>query len=181
MTRTALAVLAVVGAVALGAAGCGGDGSGSGSGGDALSKDAYTTAINDAGKALGQTFDDLAAEANALSAEDISTGQDFTDLTEGLAEAIGAGITAVETEADELDALTPPEDAQEANGQLAEGLNALAADMEEIQAALEGGDFAGFFDLATSLQNIESSDAGMLITGAIDDLKSKGYDLDESE
>jgi hypothetical protein len=116
MTRTALAVLAVVGAVALGAAGCGGDGSGSGSGGEALSKDAYTTAINDAGKALAQTFDDLATEANALSAEDISTGQD-----------------------------------------------------------------TGFFDLATSLQNIESSDAGMLITGAIDDLKSKGYDLDESE
>jgi hypothetical protein len=170
MSRIVMLVLVLIGPATLAA--CGG-----GTGSEALSKEEYEQTVADAGDTLGQAFENLSTRASEISGENLSSGEDFEGLLDELASVVGDAAGTVSDAADELEGLEPPEDAVEANEQLATGLQALADDLEELEAAVAAGDLANVFDLSAGLQEIATSDAGTQIQSAIDELTSLGYEV----
>lgn len=154
-------------------AGCGGGGDGG-----ALSKDDYSTKVGEIGDTLQTAFEDIATEADSISSEDVGSLSEAGDLLDRLAVVVADGATALQDAADELESLTPPDDAVEANEQLAAGLDALARQFTDLQDALEGGSFGEITELAKGIQEIATSDAGKQVSAAIDDLKAKGYEVE---
>jgi uncharacterized phage infection (PIP) family protein YhgE len=168
MRRAAL----VIGAAALLAlAGCGGGG-----GGESLSEEDYGTAVQETGNVLEEAFAEIAEEAQAVSG-DVGSLDEAGEALEALAATVAKGADALETAANDLETLEPPDEAADANQQLVDGLRALAADFDELEAALEGGDFSEIIALGEELQQIASSDAGKQIESAIEELESQGYDV----
>jgi predicted nuclease with TOPRIM domain len=169
-------ILVALGAAAvLAAAGCGGSG-----GGESLSKEEFQAAVVDVGMVLEAAFDEIAEETTAVG-EDIGSLDEAGAAFEALAVSIEEGSAALEQAADDLDELEPPDEAKDANDELASGLRALAADLDELAAALEGGDFTQILELGRELQEIATSDAGKQIEGAIEELKSLGFDVEGDE
>jgi hypothetical protein len=153
---------------------------GGGGGGTTLSKEEYGQTVAQAGDSLGQAFEELATKASDAAQSDISSGEDLNTMMDTLATVLGDAAAKVNAQADTLEGLDPPEDAQAANDKLVAGLRALAGDVEELQTAVENGDFANVLDLAAKFQEVASSDAGAQIQSAIDELKGKGYDVEGS-
>ena len=106
---------------------------------------------------------------------------DATELLDQLAEVVRGGQSSLESAADELESITQPEDAEEANGKLVEGLRALAGEFAAFPDALDAGELTEIGDLATRFQGIGSSPAIATLQEATDDLKAKGYDIEGEE
>jgi uncharacterized phage infection (PIP) family protein YhgE len=169
-------VAAAIGtAVLLVAGGCGGGGDG-----EALSSENYGDAVAEVGDVLEQAFGEVAEEAQGLSG-DVDSLEAAGDALDSLAGTVAKGSEALLTAADDLEGLEPPDDAIEANQQLADGLRALAADMDELEAALQDGDFSEIVNLGRQLEQIATSDAGMQIETAIRELESLGYDVEGND
>jgi hypothetical protein len=152
----ALLVLAVLAALP----GCGGGS------GDTLSKEDYAQQVATTGDSLSDAFGSLASTATSVDSLD--------ELGDAVASA-GDSLTAA---ADDLAALDPPEDAVQANTKLTEGLRALADDLDELEQAVRDGSISRIEELAADLENIAGSEAGGRIQEAIEELGSKGYDVE---
>lgn len=169
MKKVALALAAA----ALLAAGCGSGGSG-----ETLSKEEYQASVVEVGMVLESSFDEIAEETTSVEG-DIGSLDEAGAAFEQLATSIEEGADALEQAADDLDELDPPEEAESANSALADGLRALAADLRELATALEGGDFSEILELGRELQEIATSEAGKQIEGAIEELRSLGFEVEE--
>jgi hypothetical protein len=171
--RRSILVLAALAALLMLVAGCGGD-----DGGGALSKEEYSTQVGEIGDTLQAAFADIAKKAESISAADVGSLSEAGDLLDELAVVVEDGAAALQDAADELDAITPPDDAADANQGLAAGLSALSQQFTDLQAALEGGSFAEIAELAKGIQEIATSEAGTQVSDAIESLKAKGYDVE---
>ena len=147
--RTARALGAAAAAFAVVLAGCGGGGR--------LSKAEYEQTLRSAGNELSTAVDHL---QQARSKEEFE--HDVSDVQR-----------ALDAAADDLDAVSPPEDVEGANDRLVHGLRGLAHDFEEVRDAADQS-----VDAATSkAQQIRSGTASREAQQAVEELKRKGYDI----
>ncbi len=150
-------VLAAVVAVA---AGCGG--------GDRLSKDAYQQELDTAIQKVEQAFAGLGDSLQQLGSGSGSLDQ--------VAAEVGTIQDELDSAADDLDGVTPPEDVEPSHDKLVEGMRGLSDDLEEFKTAIEGGDTGAierFADDARSLPSVKQ------LEEASNELKEKGYDVGE--
>lgn len=153
VTRT-LALLAAL--VALVLVGCGG--------GDQLSKDEYIKELNSAGKALSTSFGSL-GEGIGNTKDTATLGAKFADASKVLRDA-----------SKKIADINPPDDAKDANKKLADGLNAMADSFEAVSKETKGG-ASNPTALLPKINALTSSDGIKQVTEAINDLKSKGYNV----
>ena len=154
------------------AVGCGGGG-----GGDTLSKEDYASRVAAVGNTLETSFAEVASQCGALASGDISSLGDVEGALGDLADVLRGAEASLTDAADELDDLTPPEDAQAAHDQLVEGLRLLATDFADFAVTVEEGDLAKLQTAATAFQAIDQSEAFRVLQEATDELKAKGYDI----
>ena len=166
--RRLVGILVLIAGTAL-LAGCGGGGGG----GETLTKDEYQEKVTAAGKELAASFEEIGKEAQAMS-KDVSSLDDAKQLFSNLSDVVAKGEENLRTAADELDSISPPDDAQEANDKLVAGLEKMADDFGNLASALDGGSIADIATLGAKLQNITSSEAGKLIQEAIG-IKETGF------
>jgi DNA-binding transcriptional regulator GbsR (MarR family) len=76
--------------------------------------------------------------------------------------------------ADELEDLTPPEEVEEENEEVVEGLRTYAADLDELHAAAERRDEAAITAFNSGLRDNVAIER---IAEAAEEMKHKGYDL----
>lgn len=140
-------------------AACGGSGGGSAGGGERLSKDDYLvkvkavgTKISDTMNALGDTASDPKAGAKQF-------------------ETLGAALQAA---ADDLKAINPPEEVQDAHEKFTEGISMLADDIGKAGEGMKGGDIATALDFMTRMT---SSGAMKKIQEGADELEKAGYNV----
>jgi septation ring formation regulator EzrA len=150
---TKAAAILAAGVVAV-AAGCGGGGGG----GDRLSKSEYEQKLKAEGSHLKAAF----------SGSDIEGSSNVNDLT--------SKLTALQNELDQsasdLEALSPPQDAEADNTKLADALHKAADKFGELKTAAKDQD-------QKRLQQLTQEVGAVLQEGkaATDDLKKKGYDI----
>ena len=155
MRQAGVIVVALM--LALGAAACGGGG---GSGGDRLSKDEYEQQMSAIGTDLQE----------ASSGVDIS---ETTDLDK-VADTVAEFKSDLETAADKVDDLNPPEDADEETQKIADALHAFADEFGKMEQAARDRD-------KPALQKAQQAviTEGNEAQEAAEDLKAKGYDIGE--
>ena len=122
---------------------------GGGGGGDALSKQEYQDQLNTTRTELSTSF-----EALGTQLEGALKGSGSLDDAASEVESIQEKLRA---QADELESLTPPDDAAEANDKLASGMQELADDLDGFKSALESGDFG---KIQAEANKIETFDLG---------------------
>lgn len=149
MTRGLL--VALVALVAL-AAGCGGD---------SLSQEEYQQELNQAATDLTEASGTLGA---ALSQAMIGEGS-FDEAADEMA----AIRDELESTADDLDGVDPPEEAADAHERLVDSLRAYSDDLEEIEGQLEDGTEAEITRSFSRLQNLDS----------VKELQRAGSELEE--
>ena len=149
-------------ALAAGAAGCGGDG-----GGDRLSKEEYQQQVKDVGSTLTKSAEGLSGAFNQSDPESLDQ---VADEVEKLQDAMN-------TAADDLDAMNPPQDAQASHDKLVDGMRGFAGDIGDLAEAARDGRLKDIQDFA---ENFGNSDSAKKIQEATEELKAKGYAL-ESE
>jgi soluble cytochrome b562 len=140
------------------AAGCGGDG-------DRLSQQEYEQRVNEVGSNIEGSFEDLG--------QAFQGGDDQASLDEAAAQ-IGDIQEEIRTQADELDGVEPPENAQEEHDQLVEGLDQLAGELDEFRTAVEEGDAQAIQRFG---QEFQESEGARKIQEAGEGLEEKGYEL----
>jgi hypothetical protein len=153
--RQAGVILAAL-VLGLGVAACGGGGAG----GDRLSKDEYEQQMTAIGNDLQQ----------ASSGIDISA---TTDLDK-VADTVADFKDDLESAADKVDELNPPEDAAADTQKIADALHAFAEEFGKMEQAARDRD----------KQALQDSQQAVITEGteaqqAADDLKAKGYDIGE--
>ncbi len=141
---------------------------GGGGGGDALSKQEYQDQLNTTRTELSTSF-----EALGTQLEGALKGSGSLDDAASEVESIQEKLRA---QADELESLTPPDDAAAANDKLASGMQELADDLDGFKSALESGDFG---KIQTEANKIETFDSGKTLQQAGDDLEAAGYKFSE--
>jgi hypothetical protein len=156
MRQAGVIVAALV--VLLGAAACGGGGSGGG--GDRLSKSEYEEQMRSIGADLQE----------ASSNVDISS---TTDLDK-VADTVADFQDDLETAANNVDDLNPPEDAETETDKIADALHAFADEFGKMEKAARDRDTAALKDAQQAVIS-EGTDAQQ----AANDLKAKGYDIGE--
>ncbi|MFN8222579.1 MAG: hypothetical protein U0R50_04935 [Gaiellales bacterium] len=166
-----LMIGAAVVAIAATVSGCGG-----GSGGQ-LSKDEYEAKVTSAGKELAASFESISTEAQSISG-DITSLDDAKDAFAKLGDVVGTGETNLRDFADELESLSPPDDAKEGNQKLVDGFRKMADSFGGLRSALEDGSLKDMAALAGELQNVTSSEGGKLVQEGIDALEELGYTFD---
>lgn len=164
MRRLAFLALA---ALAVSLAGCGGDG-------DRLSKEDYQQELAGIGATLESTFADVAAQLDGLNPDELSSLGDLTAFLEQASEQVGAGETALRNAADDLEAITPPEEVEETHQKMIEALRLLAADIGEFADIVKEGDLPKINAFVAGLDELES---GKLIQEATEEFKERGYDI----
>ena len=172
MKRTLSSLVAVLAFVAV-VAGCGGSDSSS-----TLSKEEYEAKVVAAGTNLASQFESISKEASALSSGEPKSLDDASQLFADLGEVVSKGETELRTFADDLAALSPPEDARDANTALARAFGLLADDFGTLGAALDDGSISDITQLAAKLQAIGTSEAGTAIQSAIEELEKAGYNFE---
>jgi soluble cytochrome b562 len=145
---------------------CGGGGGGGG--GDALSKQEYQDRLNTTRTELSTSFDALGTQL-----EGALKGAGSLDDAASEVESIQEKLRA---QADELENITPPDDAAAANDKLASGMQELAGDLDAFKSALESGDFG---KIQTEANKIETFASGKTLQQAGDDLEAAGYKFSE--
>lgn len=153
--------------------GCGGD-----DGASTLSRDAYQAEVVAAGRQVTAQFEQIATEAQALSATEIESLDDASEVFQDLADVVAGGENELRGFADKLAALEPPDDARAANDALVEGFTQLADDFGALGTALEDGEISQITQLGEQLDAVVSSEAGRTIGSAIKELEDAGYTLD---
>jgi hypothetical protein len=140
---------AVLAAIVLALAGCGGGGR--------LSKSQYEQKLHSAGNELTGAVQQL---AKARSKDEFK--QDVGDVQH-----------ALDSAADTLDGVTPPQDAESANSRLVHGLHGLSQDFEKVKSAADDG-----IDAATrKAQQITTGGASREAQQAIEELRRRGYNV----
>jgi hypothetical protein len=155
MRQAGVIVAALV--LALGAAACGGGGGG---GGDRLSKGEYEEQMSSIGSDLQE----------ASSGVDISS---TTDLDK-VADTVADFKDELESAADKVDDLNPPEDAEADTAKIADALHAFADEFGKMETAARAKDTKG---LQAAQQAVITE--GAAAQQAATDLKAKGYDIGE--
>lgn len=130
----------VAATAALAIAGCGGDDDDGGDSGEALSAEDYATEI----ESILTTFGE---ESIALGTE-LSSAQTPEELRSGVADLQALTQTAV----DDLNAITPPEDAAEGHDTLTGALEGYLDDIETLASAVESDDPQEAEDAALAFQ-----------------------------
>ncbi|HKI91198.1 MAG TPA: hypothetical protein VJ986_02760 [Gaiellaceae bacterium] len=148
-----LAILAVAALVA----GCGGGGGGGGS--KALTKAQYEQRVQADGKSLEQAI-------TAISSN-------MTSLAE-LKSAVAKAQTGLKKAANDLESLTPPKEAEQANATFVTALRAIDKQLGALKTAADKGDMAAV--LAT-VQGLATSKEAIAAQKAAASLKKLGYDL----
>lgn len=139
-----------------------------GGGGDALSKQEYQDRLNTTRTELSTSFDALGTQL-----EGALTGSGSLDDAASEVELIQEKLRA---QADELESLTPPDDAAEANDKLASGMQELAEDLDAFKSALESGKLG---EIQAEANKIETFASGKTLQQAGDDLEAAGYKFSE--
>jgi hypothetical protein len=147
-------------------AACGGGGGGGG--GDALSKQEYQGKLDTTRTELSAAFGELGTQLEAA----LRGSGSLEDAAKEV-ESIQGKLRA---QADELEGLTPPEGAVEANGTLAGGMQELAGDLDAFKSALESGDLG---KIQSEANKIETFASGKKLQQASDDLEAAGYKFSE--
>jgi hypothetical protein len=155
--RFAMVALAAAAAFALSA--CGGD--------SPLSHDEYQQKLNTLGTQANQQA------AVVLGAIFASKG----DLPK-LAPQLDQAGTSIESYADELDGLTPPEDAAEANAKLVSGFRAAGDEFHKMADAAKAGDEQKVKDLS---DNLEKGQFAKDLQEAGRELSQAGYTLPQGQ
>jgi HPt (histidine-containing phosphotransfer) domain-containing protein len=141
---------------------------GGGTGGDALSKQEYQDRLNTTRTELSTSF-----EALGTQLEGALKGSSSLDDAASEVESIQEKLRA---QADELDGLTPPDDAAEANDKLASGMQELADDLDAFKSALASNDFG---KIQAEANKIETFTSGKKLQQAGDELEAAGYKFSE--
>jgi HPt (histidine-containing phosphotransfer) domain-containing protein len=141
---------------------------GGGTGGDALSKQEYQERLNTTRTELSTSF-----EALGTQLEGALKGSASLDDAASEVESIQEKLRA---QADELEGLTPPDDAAEANDKLASGMQELADDLDAFKSALASGDFG---TIQAEANKIETFTSGKKLQQAGDELEAAGYKFSE--
>jgi HPt (histidine-containing phosphotransfer) domain-containing protein len=141
---------------------------GGGTGGDALSKQEYQDRLNTTRTELSTSF-----EALGTQLEGALKGSASLDDAASEVESIQEKLRA---QADELEGLTPPDDAAEANDKLASGMQELADDLDAFKSALASGDFG---KIQAEENKIETFTSGKKLQQAGDELEAAGYKFSE--
>lgn len=141
---------------------------GGGGGGEALSKQEYQDRLNTTRTELSTSFDALGTQL-----EGALTGSGSLDDAASEVESIQEKLRA---QADELESLTPPDDAAEANDKLASGMQELAEDLDGFKSALESEDLG---KIQAEANKIETFTSGKKLQQAGDDLEAAGYKFSE--
>lgn len=146
-------------------AACGGGGGG---GGDALSKQEYQGRLDTTRTELSASFEELGTQLEAALKGTGSLDDAATEV-ESIQEKLRA-------QADELESLTPPDDAADANDAMASGMQELADDLDAFKSALESGDLG---KIQSEANKIETFASGKKLQQAGDDLEAAGYKFSE--
>lgn len=170
MSRIIGIVVVLAGAALL--AGCSGDG-----GSATLTKAEYQKQVTAAAKELATSFAEIGNEAKSVQSD--APAGNPEELFGRLADVVAKGEDNLRSVADDLDELSPPDEANEANDKLVAGLDALADDFGDLASALDDGSVADVVALGRNLQNITSSKGGKLIQEAIQTLQQAGYSFSD--
>lgn len=141
---------------------------GGGNGGAALSKQEYQNRLDTTRTELSASF-----EALGTQLEGALKGSGSLDDAASEVESIQEKLRA---QGDELESLTPPDDAAGANDALASGMQELADDLDEFKSALESGDLG---KIQAEANKIETFASGKKLQQAGDDLEAAGYKFSE--
>ena len=141
---------------------------GGGNGGDALSKQEYQDRLDTTRTELSASF-----EALGTQLEGALKGSSSLDDAASEVESIQEKLRA---QADELEGLTPPDAATEANDALASGMQELADDLDAFKSALESGDLG---KIQAEANKIETFTSGQKLQQAGDELEAAGYKFSE--
>ena len=158
MTRK-FGVLALALTLGLFVAACGGSGGSGSAGGDRLSKDAYLTKVKAVGEKMSATMEAL----GEAPSDPAAGGKQFEDLS-----------TALKGAADDLAALNPPEEVEDAHKKFTEGVSMLADDIGKAGEGMMSGDMGEAMGFVSTLA---SSDAMKKIQEAADELEKAGYNV----
>ena len=91
-----------------------------------------------------------------------------------LAQRVEAAQDELREAADELEGVTPPDEAEAANAQIAEGFRLYAEELDRLRQAAERGDQRTIDDFNTQIADRQSV---RQIMEAAEAMKFKGYDL----
>ncbi len=141
---------------------------GGANGGDALSKQEYQDRLDTTRTELSTSF-----EALGTQLEGALKGSSSLDDAASEVDSIQEKLRA---QADELEGLTPPDDATEANDKLASGMQELADDLDAFKSALESGDLG---KIQAEANKIETFTSGKKLQQAGDELEAAGYKFSE--
>ena len=155
MRQAGVIVVALV--LVLAAAACGGGGSGSG---DRLSKSEYEEQMQSIGSDLQE----------ASSSVDISSTTDLDKVADAVADFQGE----LESAANKVDDLNPPEDAEAETDKVADALQAFADEFGKMESAARDKDT----DALKAAQEAVITE-GAEAQQAVNALKAKGYDIGE--
>jgi len=147
-----LATLAAV-LLALVVAGCGGGGGGQ------LSKDEYQKHLQTDGDEITKAFKPLTQPPKSL---------------DELASELKAGVSKLNSAADDLERVTPPKNVKKDNSDLAAGLRELAQELDSLRKAAEKKDPQ---QVQKTLADLRNSHGLVDARRATDDLKKKGYKI----
>ena len=139
--------------LALVVAGCGS------SGGGQLSKDEYQKHLQTDGDEINKAFKPLTQPPGSL---------------DELANELKAGVSKLNSAADDLEGVTPPKDVKKDNSALAAGLRELARELDSLRKAAEKKDPQ---EVQKTLTDLRNSHGLIDARRATDDLKKKGYTL----
>ncbi len=139
-------------------AACGGD--------EQLSRGEYERELQETAREIETARADVGSELR-----NVGTGSASLDQEAERADAVRDRLAQ---EADELAAMEPPDDAEQAHAELVEGLNGLAEDLGGFRTAIESGDVQQIQQLAHGLQELDSV---RQIERARRELEAQGYDL----
>lgn len=171
MRKLVLGLPAVLAAALL--VGCGGGG-----GDEQLTKAEYEEQVTSAARELATSFEKIGNEAESMT-RDVSSLSDAKALFGDLAGVVAKAEDNLRAVADELDTLSPPDDAKEANDKLVAGLDAMADDFGKFASTLEDGSIVDIAAVGKQLQDIASSEGGKLIQEAIGILEKAGYSVSD--
>jgi hypothetical protein len=148
-----LAASLAAAAVLVGGGGCGG--------GDRLSKAEYEEKMQEVGASLERSFEAIG---------------DNPDSLDQLSEALGKSQDELREAADELEDVEPPENVEDAHDDVVDGLRGVADQFGELVEATEEGDPE---EIEQFMKDFEDSDAAKKLQSATEEIKSKGYKIEE--
>lgn len=165
--RISFLVLALFGLIAV--AGCGSSDSteSDSTSSEALSNEEYASQVQTILTDFGSNFSDLGSQIS--NSENSAEFSDLVDQAEG----------EIQTAIDELNAITPPADAQEGHDQMVAALENFSSKLTDVSEAADSGDDKALVESAQSLQTA-AIDFQTDLQQAAQSLQEAGITLDDS-